>query len=52
LPGCGDSSSETAKKPKNGDTVSVNYVGTLDNGEEFDSSIKEGGSPLSFIIGN
>lgn len=33
-----------------GDLASVHYVGTLDNGEEFDSSRDRG--PLSFTIGN
>jgi len=32
-----------------GDSVSVHYTGTLDNGEKFDSSI--GGNPLSFVLG-
>lgn len=32
-----------------GDTVSVHYRGTLDNGEEFDSS--RGREPLTFTIG-
>jgi FKBP-type peptidyl-prolyl cis-trans isomerase 2 len=32
-----------------GDLVSVNYTGTLDSGEEFDSSWDRG--PLSFVIG-
>lgn len=34
-----------------GDTVKVNYTGTLDNGEEFDSSLKEGRTPLEFVVG-
>lgn len=32
-----------------GDTVSVHYRGTLDSGEEFDSS--RGGQPLQFTLG-
>jgi peptidylprolyl isomerase len=32
-----------------GDTVSVHYVGTLDNGERFDTSV--GGEPLEFKLG-
>ena len=35
---------------KTGDNVAVHYRGTLDNGEEFDSSI--GKSPLSFQLGS
>ena len=32
-----------------GDSVQVHYRGTLDNGEEFDSSSERG--PLSFVVG-
>jgi peptidylprolyl isomerase len=39
-----------ARKAKTGDNVSVHYRGTLDSGEEFDSSI--GKSPLSFQLGS
>jgi FKBP-type peptidyl-prolyl cis-trans isomerase 2 len=35
---------------KAGDGVSVHYTGTLDNGEQFDSSIGRG-SPLEFTAG-
>ncbi|MDY0190571.1 MAG: FKBP-type peptidyl-prolyl cis-trans isomerase [Desulfuromonas sp.] len=35
---------------KNGDTVSIHYIGTLDNGRIFDST--EGKDPLVFTIGN
>ena len=36
-------------KVKEGDTVKVNYTGTLKNGEVFDSS--EGKEPLEFTLG-
>ncbi len=32
-----------------GDTVSVHYTGTLDDGSQFDSSV--GGDPLTFMVG-
>lgn len=35
---------------KNGDTVSVHYVGTLKDGAEFDNSHKRG-APLDFKVG-
>ncbi len=35
---------------KAGDTVRINYVGTLNNGETFDSS--EGRDPLEFVVGS
>jgi peptidylprolyl isomerase len=34
---------------KRGDTISVNYTGTLESGEVFDSS--EGNPPLKFTVG-
>jgi FKBP-type peptidyl-prolyl cis-trans isomerase FklB len=38
-------------KPDSTSTVTVNYVGTLLDGTEFDSSIKRG-QPVSFPVGN
>lgn len=35
---------------KPGDTVRINYTGTLSNGETFDSS--EGRDPLEFVVGS
>jgi FKBP-type peptidyl-prolyl cis-trans isomerase 2 len=40
---------EQLKKVKNGDTVSVHYVGKLTDGAIFDSSV--GKDPLSFVVG-
>lgn len=34
---------------KAGDTVQIHYTGTLDSGEQFDSSV--GGEPLEFTLG-
>jgi peptidylprolyl isomerase len=34
---------------KSGDTVQIHYTGTLDSGEQFDSSV--GGEPLEFVLG-
>ncbi len=35
---------------KNGDTVRINYTGTLQDGQAFDSS--EGRDPLEFVLGS
>ncbi|WP_333712350.1 FKBP-type peptidyl-prolyl cis-trans isomerase [Yoonia sp.] len=35
---------------KAGDTVSIHYTGTLDNGDQFDSSA--GRDPLEFVVGS
>ena len=40
----------TGKTPKAGDTVTVNYRGTLVDGTEFDSSFKRG-QPATFPVG-
>lgn len=37
--------------PQTDDTVMVHYVGTHDDGTEFDSSRKDGRTPLEFVIG-
>jgi FKBP-type peptidyl-prolyl cis-trans isomerase len=39
----------TGVKPTETDTVTVNYIGTLINGEEFDNSYKRG-KPISFPL--
>ncbi len=41
---------DTEKVSKAGDTLTVNYVGTLENGTKFDSSIDRG-VPFKFIVG-
>jgi len=46
--------SNSAATAKEGDTVKVEYTGTLDNGTEFDSSVNESfghPDPLQFTIG-
>ena len=39
------------REAKNGDTVRVQYTGTLLNGTKFDSSYDHGGEPFKFTIG-
>lgn len=36
---------------KQGDTITVNYTGTLPDGTVFDSSLKPGRTPFQFTIG-
>lgn len=40
----------TGAEVKEGDTVSVHYIGTLQNGQEFDNSHKRG-TPFEFTVG-
>ena len=44
--------SSTSTIAKEGDTVKVLYIGTLDDGTVFDSSELQGGDPLQFTIGS
>ena len=39
------------REAKAGDTVHVQYTGTLTNGRKFDSSYDHGGEPFKFSIG-
>ena len=41
----------TGAVAQNGDTVSVLYTGTLDDGTVFDASSKHGNQPFSFTLG-
>lgn len=38
-------------KAQKGNVVSVNYRGTLEDGTEFDSSLRPGREPLTFMVG-
>lgn len=40
------------KKIQNGDTVSVHYKGTLEDGTVFDTSMVEGKEPIKVTLGN
>ncbi len=39
------------KEAKNGDTLVVHYIGTLQNGTKFDSSVDRG-QPFTFVLGS
>ena len=39
------------KKVQNGDTITVNYTGRLEDGTIFDSSLVEGREPLKTTLG-
>jgi len=41
----------TGREAKTGDTVQVQYIGTLMNGEKFDSSFDHDGKPFSVTLG-
>lgn len=41
----------TGKAAANGDTLSANYIGTLEDGTKFDSSYDRG-QPLEFVLGS
>lgn len=47
-----NSTFSNASTPVDGDTVTVNYVGTFDDGEVFDSSRTDDRQPLQFVIGS
>ena len=41
----------TGAEAKNGDTITVNYTGTLDDGTKFDSSLNPGRTPFRDPLG-
>ncbi len=46
-----DLAAGSGRAAKSGDTVHVQYTGTLMNGTKFDSSYDHGGDPFKFTIG-
>jgi FKBP-type peptidyl-prolyl cis-trans isomerase len=46
-----DTTPGKGREAKTGDTVHVQYTGTLMNGEKFDSSYDHGGDPFKFTLG-
>jgi len=46
-----DKSPGEGREAKEGDTVHVQYTGTLMNGKKFDSSEDHGGDPFKFTLG-
>ncbi|MCA9956154.1 MAG: FKBP-type peptidyl-prolyl cis-trans isomerase [Anaerolineales bacterium] len=40
----------SGKAPKRGQRVAVHYIGRLENGKEFDNSVKRG-EPIEFLLG-
>jgi FKBP-type peptidyl-prolyl cis-trans isomerase FkpA len=46
-----DRSVGKGREAKTGDTVHVQYTGTLTNGVKFDSSYDHGGDPFKFTLG-
>ena len=41
----------TGSQPKDKDRVKVQYTGTFINGKEFDSTLKRGGKPVEYTLG-
>jgi FKBP-type peptidyl-prolyl cis-trans isomerase len=46
-----DTAVGTGREAKTGDTVHVQYTGTLLSGKKFDSSYDHGGTPFKFTLG-